>query len=319
MKNFYKIIGKFFLKIIHLSDLHFDTFFKRGNIKKTKDLIQLAVKEGFDHLVISGDISDNGRTKDFKLLKKILVEHNLLDSDKVTITIGNHDIFGGVQTAFDVVNFPRKCLKVNYEEKVKRFVDHFEKLFVTAFYPLRNRLFPFVKVIGDFVLIGLNTNGEYSRLKNPFASNGIVSKEQIEALKKIFTQWEFKDKRKIIISHHHFYKNNIEATSSQSKVWNRIESYTLKLRGKKKLIQLFKDNGVELVLHGHSHEVKEYERKGIKFVNAGGSIDNNSKIAKLISINMGEKDINVNIKKLNNKIPSLVKCKTKKRLTASYA
>ena len=76
------------------------------------------------------------------------------------------------------------------------------------------------------------------------------------------------------MAHHHFYKNNCESTSSYSTIWNKIEKYTMKLRGKKKLIKLFSNNNVKLVLHGHSHETKLYTRKGIDFVNAGGCVDN---------------------------------------------
>jgi predicted phosphodiesterase len=65
----------------------------------------------------------------------------------------------------------------------------------------------------------------------------------------------------------------MDATSPQSSVWKKIESYTLRLRNKKKVINTFMQCGIRLVLHGHSHEAKEYSRKGLHFVNAGGSIE----------------------------------------------
>ena len=89
-----------------------------------------------------------------------------------------------------------------------------------------------------------------------------------------FEDEKFKFLRKIILVHHHFYKRGIEATASQSSLWNKIESFTLNLRGKKKLMSLFSELGINLILHGHSHEVKEYERKGLRFLNAGAVIDN---------------------------------------------
>ena len=66
-------------------------------------------------------------------------------------------------------------------------------------------------------------------------------------------------------------------TVQKSTMWNKIEDYTMKLRGKKKLLKLFLESNVKLVLHGHSHEMREYFREGIRFVNAGGSVDNNIK------------------------------------------
>ena len=115
------------------------------------------------------------------------------------------------------------------------------------------------------------------------------------------------DKKIIVIAHHHFYKNNVESTSSYSSVWNSVEKFTMKLRGKKKLIKLFENKKVSLVLHGHSHEIKQYVRKNILFVNAGGVIDNlkpNSCTAILVDTNFSFpivdiKEIRVKEKEVN--------------------
>lgn len=288
------------MRIAHISDIHINTAFKKANLGKTKKLIKFALEKGFDHLVITGDISDNSEEKNFLIFRKILKSFDLLDSRKTTVTIGNHDIFGGVQTALDVVNFPSKCLKTDYEKKVIEFVGHFKELFEGCFYPLKKKLFPFAKIVDDVAFIGLNTNDVYSRIKNPFASNGKVYKDQFGGIKQLLESGELMGKRKIILSHHHFYKNTEEATSSSS-MWNKIEGYTLKLRGKKKLFNLFKENNVELVLHGHSHEMREYQRKGIKFLNAGGSVDNsNSDKSSIILIDV-ENEINALIYELTHK------------------
>ena len=66
--------------------------------------------------------------KDFVILKEILKKFNLFRSDKSSIVIGNHDIFGGPQTAQDVFGFPTKCMNTNYHEKVAKFIDHFKEL-----------------------------------------------------------------------------------------------------------------------------------------------------------------------------------------------
>ncbi len=288
------------MRIVHLSDIHLSTIFKKSNLGKTKKLLKYALDKGFDHLVITGDISDNSEKKDYLIFRKILKSFDLLDSKKTSIIIGNHDIFGGVQTALDVVNFPAKCLKTNYEKKVTEFVCYFKELFENCYSPLEDNLFPYSKIIGDTQLIGLNTIDHYSRITNPFASNGKVYKDQIEGIMHIFSKSVNDVKHKIVMSHHHFYKNTEEATSSSS-VWNKIENYTLKLRGKKKLLKFFKENGVNLILHGHSHEVRQYERKGLKLVNAGGSIDNSfSGNAFLIFVDVDD-SIQVSIKELNTK------------------
>lgn len=277
------------MRIAHLSDIHLNTLFKKTNIGKTKKLLKLALEKGFDHLVVTGDISDNAEEKDFIIFRKILKSFDLLDSSKTTIVIGNHDIFGGVNTALDVVNFPSKCLKVDYNKKVTEFIGYFQELFENCYFPLKDNFFPFAKIIEDTLFVGLNTIDYYSRLKNPFASNGKIYKEQFDSLKGMFMSQELKSKRKIVLSHHHYYRNTEEATSSSS-FWNKIESYTLKLRGKKKIIKLFTENNVDLVLHGHSHEIRDYERKGVRFINAGGSVDNSfTENASLVIIDINEK------------------------------
>ncbi|GJQ61240.1 MAG: metallophosphoesterase [Melioribacteraceae bacterium] len=262
------------MKIAHLSDLHFCSAFKRTNIGKTKRVLKYAVERGFDHLVITGDVSDNSEVKDYITLRRLLESFNLLDPAKTSIVIGNHDIFGGAQRAIDVVNFPAKCIQTDYNAKVKEFTDYFRELFDGVYRPAVDKIFPYAKQVGDTVLIGLNSIDVYSRLKNPFASNGRVSNEQFDNLMKIFNLEEYKGLKKCVMIHHHFYKNNIEATASKSLLWNKIESFTLKLRGKKKLLRAFSENDVVAVFHGHSHEIKEYYRKKIKFFNAGATIDN---------------------------------------------
>jgi len=83
----------------------------------------------------------------------------------------------------------------------------------------------------------------------------------------------------------------------------------MKLRGKKKLINLMKENNIKLVLHGHSHEFKEYNRKGIKFINAGASVDNQTdEEAGMFLVNIEGDDIKVSLELLHqyNKITSVI-------------
>ncbi|MHB8930652.1 MAG: metallophosphoesterase family protein [Melioribacteraceae bacterium] len=265
------------MRIAHISDLHICGKHKRENISKVKKLIQHALENGAQHFVITGDISDNADEKDFNVFKEVLKKFDLYRSDKTTIVIGNHDIFGGPQTAQDVFNFPAKCMNTNYHEKIAKFVDHFKELFENTIRPHDELYFPFAKVFKDVLFVGLNTNAEYSRFKNPFASNGQVLKVQRQFLKMILLKKEFDEKVKIVLTHHHFYPKNVASHSSEGTLWNKIENYTMKLRGKKKLMKTFIEHDVKLVLHGHSHEMKEYYREGIRFVNSGGAVENHMK------------------------------------------
>ena len=159
------------MRIAHISDLHFSFKYKRNNILKTEELIRRSVELGSDHLIITGDISDNSEERDFELLAKILETNGLLSSDKASIVIGNHDIYGGVQTAADIINFPSRCLSTDYNEKIKMFFEYFGELFRNASFLIEDSPFPFVKKIGHFLILGMNSIDEYSRIKNPFASS----------------------------------------------------------------------------------------------------------------------------------------------------
>lgn len=260
------------MKIAHISDLHICSRFSKQNLSKIRTLIKKIAGSDADHLVITGDISDNSREEDFIWLRKTLEENNLLHTDRTSIIIGNHDVFGGVQTASDIIDFPLKCIRVDYKEKIRKFVNHFEELFQNIYSPSISSVFPYVKIVGNVSIIGINSIDKYSRIRNPFASNGYVSKEQIDQLKKILDLDNLMDKFKVVLIHHHFYKNNFSSRSSEHALWSRIENFTMKLRRKKRLLRLFKQKNIELVLHGHSHEVKEYHRQGIKFINAGASV-----------------------------------------------
>ncbi len=289
------------MRIAHISDIHLNSDLRKNNIGKTKKLINLALEIGFDHLVITGDISDNSNEKDFVIFRKILKTFDLLDSRKTSIVIGNHDIFGGVQTVNDVLNFPSKCLKTDFHEKVRQFGVYFAELFENCSFSRKDLLFPYSKYVNDVQLIGINTIDFYSRIKNPFASNGKIYRDQFNAIKTLLSQTDEKIAHKVVLSHHHFYKNTEEATSSNP-YWKKIECYTLKLRGKKKLINMFSENKVKLVLHGHSHEIREYYRKGIKFINAGGSLDNSFSEASSILIIDTDKNYETEVYRLENNL-----------------
>jgi 3',5'-cyclic AMP phosphodiesterase CpdA len=261
------------MKIAHISDLHLNRKFRRKNLEKTERLIEIALNKLADHIVITGDISDNSDERDFADLRELLIKYDLFYSDKVSVVIGNHDIFGGVELASDIIDFPSRCEKTNYELKVEIFCEYFSSLFDSTVTVNEGKRFPYLKILNDIALIGVNSVDYYSKLKNPFASNGKVRKSEREEIDMLLSAAEMESKEKIVLIHHHFYKNSEESKSSGKSIWSRIESHTMKLRGKKKLLSLFKRRGVRIIMHGHSHDMRIYERKGIVILNAGASVD----------------------------------------------
>lgn len=262
------------MKIVHVSDLHFDKDFKRNNIIKFERLLKFLNRTNTDHLVITGDISHGRRKEDYLILKDLLRKNDFLHTDKTSIVIGNHDIFGGVITAEDVIDFPNKCKETVYQNEIDDFFSIFSELFDSAIFPDGKKTFPYLKFVKEVLFIGINSNAKYSLVKNLFASNGKVSKTQFTDLQMLLQNHISELKKRIVLIHHHFSKLHQDLMDKKNPLWDKVEKTTMKLRGKKKLLELFKDHNVEMVLHGHVHQMGEYMREGIKFMNAGASIDN---------------------------------------------
>jgi len=271
------------MRIAHLSDLHFTTFFKKNNLAGIKYLLEYALNLKADHIVITGDLTDNATESDFIILRDLFNDLGILNSQKLSLVIGNHDIFGGVQTAEDIFSFPEKCGKVNYIEQIKLFYNYFKETFDNCVYLSKSNIFPFAKILNGILFVGMNSIAEYSTSKNIFASNGSVSIDQFDETAKILEQYKYKALNKLILIHHHFNKIKVKGKNSFGSFWQNIEKQTMKLRKKKRLYNLFNRYEIDLVLHGHFHEMGEYKREGIRFLNAGGSLKNNSK--NLLGIN----------------------------------
>jgi len=284
------------MRIAHISDLHFTTFFSNNNLSQIEQVLRYAINSGADHIAITGDLTDNAVPKDFIILRKLFDKLDLLHCNKLSLVIGNHDIFGGVQTAEDIFNFPDKCSKVDYNQKVKDFYNYFPELFngsTTDNNP--ENVFPFVKQLGSFLLIGLNSIAEYSRVSNPFASNGMIELAQLNSLSETLEGYKNEPYRKIVLVHHHFNKMNV-ADNSPGSFWQNIEKQTMKLRKKKRLLKIFNHFDVELVLHGHYHISNEYVRKGIIFSNAGASLKGPEKgVMNLNIIDIHKRDIKIEV------------------------
>jgi 3',5'-cyclic AMP phosphodiesterase CpdA len=263
------------MRIAHLSDIHIHSVFRPKNLLYTHRLIEYALKEGADHLVITGDLTHNAGAEDFKVLRRTFEKFDLLRADRLSLVIGNHDIYGGVFYAEDILDFPERCLTTDFTNKIKEFNYFFLETFDNVYRPDSERLYPYAKEISDCVLIGINSILKYSRVKNLFASKGKIKKRQFKGIKDILNKQEFQKKNKLMMIHHHFERIFSNDTRQKQTFLQNIEGKAMRLKGKQKLIDLFRESEVDLVLHGHSHESGEYWHKGLHFSAAGGSIDGN--------------------------------------------
>lgn len=249
-------------RIAHISDTHVSPEYNRWNILKLKSLLSQIADENFDHVVITGDIAGHGEERDFRSVRRILKYFGLLEYDKLTVTIGNHDIFGGVHRAEDLLSFGKHCRSVNYAEKINLFERTFRETFPKKAYDIE-RVFPFVKIIGPAVFVGMNSIRPFHPILNSFGSNGNVSNRQLDAVKRILSHPSINGMKKFILIHHHFNKYQPYSESIGNKLYHLFESQTLKLHGKNKIQNLFEKFGVDVVLHGHTHLEKIYSDSGI--------------------------------------------------------
>jgi len=260
------------MKIAHISDLHLNTYYRDSHLKEIRSVLKYCNDAGVDHLFITGDLTDNASEVNLNILKKSLTYFDYTKSNKLSVIVGNHDIFGGIQKAEEIFTFPDKCRKTDYNSKVKSFNQIFADSFSDCVYEGSSNSYPYAKFVGDALIIGINSNAEYSSISNPFASNGEVSIEQFTEVAKILNEFGNFVKFKIILIHHHFNKIKNDSGFSSAGLWQNIEKQTMKLRKKKRLYTLFQEYKIDLILHGHLHVTQEYEKQGLRFLNAGGSI-----------------------------------------------
>jgi len=287
------------LFIVHISDLHLNSFYNDSIFKRVNYLLKQISENKVDHLIITGDITDNASEKDFEIFRRMLTKYGFMKGEKLSIIPGNHDIYGGIQKAEDIFTFPEKCDKINYYKRVNNFLSYFPEAFSNCQYLSSKSFFPFAKKINNTLIVGLNSIAQYSKLSNPFGSNGEIDATQFGELFDILKTTEKDVKHKIVLIHHHFNKLKSEAKSTFGSIWSGIEKQTMKLKGKRRLFNLFKEYNIDIVLHGHVHESKEYFRKGVRFLNAGATIKCNKQTMKLNYLTIAKGKIEVDIQSIN--------------------
>ncbi len=264
------------IKIAHLSDPHINQKYHPEHLTRLESLLHDAIhKQQADHIVITGDISSNADERDLIATRDLFKKLHILDASKLTVVIGNHDIFGGPHLAEDVLGFPRTCRDCKYHHKISEFQRIFQPLFKGVYY--ETSPYPFVKLVRGTAIIGLNTVAEHSQYRNPVGSNGAIDDHQFKTLQAIMdTPMVQNAKHRIVAMHHHLFRRkdekHLHSYTTPKGLFSTIEQETLKLRKKRRLIKLLETSNVETVLHGHVHFTGDYPRKKIRCYNAAGSV-----------------------------------------------
>ncbi|MDY6821031.1 MAG: metallophosphoesterase [Deferribacterota bacterium] len=223
------------IRIAHLSDLHINNvskitykelfskrlcgycFWKSKKHKLFDYFIFDEIKKDIglekpDHIVITGDLTQLCTASEFKKARNYI--QTLGANENITIIPGNHDFY----------TFAGKSLFY------KEFCDFFS---VNNYIDTKNYL-PFVKIIGNCAIIGINS----AVVTPPFFSYGHLKKSQLEHLGLILKKLQY-SYFNILLIHHPPIKGIIYKTKS--------------LLNSRELIRILETGSINLVLHGHIH------------------------------------------------------------------
>jgi len=266
------------MRIAHFSDPHINSKYHPKHLVRLRSALEDALENQLaDHVVITGDLTSNGDARDLRSVRRLFESLGILASSKLTLIPGNHDLYGGPHLAEEVLGFPERCRTTDLNEKLAIFQDTFAEVFTDSIQT--DAAYPFLKKVRNICFLGLNSITEYSLLDNPVGSNGRIGAEQQTRIRRLSKHhaWQTASQRIVLIHHHLFRPKDVSHLQLADGVTSKniaalIEQRTLKLHGKRSLLQLCKEIDVDLILHGHVHFTGDYERKGIAYLNSAGSI-----------------------------------------------
>ncbi len=162
-----------------LSDLHIDREVDRDSWKLAKAAFREAVAQGADHVVVVGDAFDcsTAMVQDQEKLRAFLAKEGLWHRDRLTIVVGNHDIFhtphrgGRLHQAAEATQIALSDGQAMYD----RFCAWAGELASPADRYFEDDLFPLSKDLGFVRLTGLDTT-ESTTLES---SNASLSKSEL--------------------------------------------------------------------------------------------------------------------------------------------
>ncbi len=256
--------------IAHLSDPHLSRKYYREHLKSFKILLRTIVDAGIDHIIVSGDIVSTADENDYYLAREIFASMGLLRADRLTVVPGNHDIFGGPHRAIDVLSFPDHIRSVDYHRHLALFEQAFAETFEGVEGGSGDSVFPFLKRVGPFELLGLNSVPPWSIRRNILGTNGLVDEEQLLVFDS-FSAKPDEGRHRVAVFHHHLH-DLITDDAIQNSFWKSVESKTMRMRKRRRLMRALRGIGVTAALHGHVHRNEIYSWDGLQVANGAGAV-----------------------------------------------
>lgn len=273
-------------RIAHISDLHLSLGNDLGRGGKLIELLEDIKNRKCNHIAITGDIADNPIPEDLIYAREIFAQYDLMRPEALSLVPGNHDIYGSAPPGEMCFMFPKICSEINTKEMEKQFADVYKNTF------MEEPSFPYLKILNNIALIGINSITDWSIDLNPEGSSGEISEDKLNELEKILKSRKLDDKIKIVLIHHHFSKpDDIEHLPGHS-LWLKSISYKMDFHKPGKFLKLLKKRNVNLVLHGHTHYTGLYVKKGMTFVNSSACLIplNDEGVRKYNIISIPDKD-----------------------------
>ena len=266
------------MKIVHLSDLHWGFSPERDALIEQR-LGELSACTA-DHVVISGDLSQSGRSQEFAALRSLLLGSGCYHPDRLTVIPGNHDLFSFFFRDFNAGRdlyarwrrLPGAAASLyrygwrEYEADLDRFHSFFSETFEGIFTLAGNPAisYPFIKLLGErAALIVLESNRMLPQIRrNSACSNGWID---LDAAAAILAHPGLENRFRIVVLHH-----QLQAEEQVAARMGRLYAAMTRLINRTALIDLLDRSGVDLVLHGHYHHLEQYTvGRGIPVVNSG--------------------------------------------------
>ncbi len=144
-----------------LSDLHVDLKDHPASWDLAKRAFALAAKTKADHVVICGDIFDGASVmvRDREKVSQALRKLGLWHRDRLSIVIGNHDVFhlAGRSSEWGKVRRVLKALGRRAQRHYEMFCHWIDDLLDADDLLAKGDRFPFRKDLGDVTLVGADT------------------------------------------------------------------------------------------------------------------------------------------------------------------
>lgn len=250
------------IRIGHLSDIHVpalepfslrDLFSKRitgflnfkwkrekeYHLDVLKNAIDRLIAADVDAVIVSGDLSNLAYEREFQAAFDLLQPLSHADIPWFVIP-GNHDRY--LRSAID---------------------GRMERIFAKQLGdPLSNTdVYPWIKELPDAVLIGLNS----AVPTPPFQAWGVVSEDQLDALRSHKERILQIGKPIVLAVHHHI-----------GKAPHKKNDHNRNLRNSDEVMRLCEELGVKLVLHGHNHFLDIQQLQDVRVFAASSGISNQS-------------------------------------------